>query len=145
MCGCLQNCRAALFSVSLMGPFKDKGLVLNSVAQWEGAGGDFWLWEIKMLWYTGICKKPFREGYCKLHLLGTRSQKNQGGSMKEQSAWGSESAAQVCYEPRRPKLIKLESLNKSQRINIFQIELKFHFVLKLQQEYVSLWRSWRIL
>lgn len=51
----------------------------------------------------------------KLQWLGARSQENQGGSMRGQSAWGSsESTAEVCYEPRRPKLIKLGSLNKSQ-------------------------------
>lgn len=65
---------------------------------------------------------------CSLHLLGIRTQKNQGGRMKGESAEGSsERTAQFCFEPRRPELIKLGSLNKSQMDQYLTDRMKFSF------------------
>lgn len=49
--------------------------------------------------------------------------------MKEESVGGSsESTAQFCFEHRRPKLIKLGSLNKSQMDQYLTYRIKFSFL-----------------
>lgn len=114
---------ASPFTAILMGPVKAKGLFLNSAALWEGAGCWFFGYE------KGKCYDMLLErADCSLCLLGIRTQKNWAGRMKGESARGStESTAQFRFEPRRPEVIKLGSLNKPQMNQYLTHRIKFSF------------------
>lgn len=87
----------------------------------------FWSWERHVLWYATTCKQPFRKGWLQSQFAGYEDTEESGwedgGGASLKLLW----VLKFCFEPRRPKLIKLGSLSKSQMDRYLTDVMKFSF------------------
>lgn len=74
-----------------------------------------------------ICKQPFRKGWLQSQFAGYEDTEESGwedgGGASLKLLW----VLKFCFEPRRPKLIKLGSLSKSQMDRYLTDVMKFSF------------------